>query len=175
MMNQVLFSSAEERWATPHPLFDLIARVFPINLDVCALPENTKCQNYFTPEIDGLKQRWEGICWMNPPYGKVISTWIIKAYQESLSGATVVCLVPARTDTKWFKVCWNARYLIFLHKRVRFVLGEKKKSSPTFPSVLVIFTDKDWDLSTFQEIGIVVDMDLQRKYLKTTNKMPLAS
>jgi phage N-6-adenine-methyltransferase len=164
-MNPVLFSSAEDKWATPQPLFNFIAKAFPFNLDVCALPENTKCTKYFSPKENGLNQKWEGVCWMNPPYGRVIGTWVNKAYQESLNGTTVVCLVPARTDTKWFKTCWNARYLVFLHKRVKFVLEEGKKSSPTFPSVLVIFTDREWELSTFEEIGVVIDMKLQKELM----------
>ena len=36
---------------------------------------------------------------MNPPYGRNIKHWIKKAYEESVKGATVVCLIPARTDT----------------------------------------------------------------------------
>jgi phage N-6-adenine-methyltransferase len=162
-MNSILFSSAEDKWATPQPLFNFIARVFPFDLDVCALPENTKCKHYFSPKENGLNQQWKGVCWLNPPYGKTIGQWIIKAYQESLNGNTVVCLVPARTETQWFKTCWQARYLVFLHKRIKFVLGEGKKSSPTFPSVLVVFADKDWDLKSFEEIGVVIDMESQRK------------
>jgi site-specific DNA-methyltransferase (adenine-specific) len=36
---------------------------------------------------------------MNPPYGKEIGKFVKKAYEESLKGATVVCLIPSRTDT----------------------------------------------------------------------------
>ena len=102
---------------------------------------------------------------MNPPYGRVIGKWINKAYEESLEGTTVVCLVPARTETQWFKTCWKARYLIFLHKRVRFVLGEGKRSSPTFPSALVIFSNKGWGLKTLEDLGVVIYMELQRKLM----------
>lgn len=39
---------------------------------------------------------------MNSPYGREIGRWVEKAYRESLKGAAVVCLLPARTDTAWF-------------------------------------------------------------------------
>jgi site-specific DNA-methyltransferase (adenine-specific) len=35
----------------------------------------------------------------NPPYGREIGRWVEKAYESSLAGALVVCLLPARTDT----------------------------------------------------------------------------
>ena len=60
-------------------------RYGPFDLDVCALPDNAKCQRYFTPEVDGLKQAWQGRCWMNPPYGKAIAPWIRKPWESSLS------------------------------------------------------------------------------------------
>ncbi|MGR5961327.1 DNA N-6-adenine-methyltransferase [Bacillus paranthracis] len=52
--------------------------------------------------MDGLKQEWNGTCWMNPPYGRGIGKWVKKAYESSLTGSTVVCLLPARTDTRWW-------------------------------------------------------------------------
>jgi hypothetical protein len=37
---------------------------------------------------------------MNPPYGKEIYKWVEKAYNTAKYGyGTVVCLLPARTDT----------------------------------------------------------------------------
>lgn len=59
-MNSVLFSSATDVWATPQNLFDELNAEFDFNLDPCALPENAKCEKYFTPEINGLAQCWGG-------------------------------------------------------------------------------------------------------------------
>lgn len=98
-----MFSSATDMWATPQDLFDRLDAEFHFTTDVCALPENAKCANYFTPEVDGLAQDWTGTCWMNPPYGREIGRWVRKAHDAAASGkATVVCLLPARTDTAWF-------------------------------------------------------------------------
>ena len=99
MIAQALLSSKSDQWATPPELFLRIAKRYgPFDLDVCATAENAKCERFYSPEQDGLQQPWEGRCWMNPPYGRTIGLWVKKAWESSLAGATVVCLVPARTD-----------------------------------------------------------------------------
>lgn len=102
-------------------------------------PENAKCKRFFTPEMDGLKQEWTGVCWCNPPYGRQIGKWVEKAVK---SFATVVMLLPARTDTKWFHD-WCLPYgkIEFLRGRLKF--GGCDNSAP-FPSMIVIFeADKE--------------------------------
>ena len=134
-------SSNTDMWATPQDFFDELNREFKFNTDVCATPENAKCPIYFTPEDDGLTQRWEGTCFMNPPYGRQIGKWVEKAYKSALEGATVVCLVPARTDTKWFQdYCLKAlrgNGVRFIRGRLHF--NDSKQGAP-FPSAVVIFS-----------------------------------
>ena len=135
-MSSVHFSSATDMWATPQDFFDRLDAIYNFDLDVCALPDNAKCEKYFTPEQDGLKQGWEGICWMNPPYGRAIAAWMRKAFEAARGGATVVCLVPARTDTKW----WHD---YAMHGEITFVRGRLKfggcANSAPFPSAVVVF------------------------------------
>ena len=136
-----LFSSRSDEWATPQEFFDRLDAEFHFDIDVCATPENAKCKRYFTKEQDGLKQEWEGICWMNPPYGREISRWMKKAYESSQGGATVVCLIPSRTDTKW----WH-EYVIGHASDVRFVRGRIRfsgKDPAPFPSAVVVYRPKD--------------------------------
>ena len=45
---------------TPKCLFDRISSIFNLSLDACALPENAKCESYYTPEDDGLSKPWRG-------------------------------------------------------------------------------------------------------------------
>ena len=133
-MNKVLFSSKKEEWETPQDLFDALNEQYNFTLDVCALPENAKCDKFFTPEIDGLKQKWEGVCWCNPPYGRQIGKWVEKACK---SFATVVMLLPARTDTKWFhQYIYNKSEVRFVRGRLRF--GDQEQPAP-FPSMVVVF------------------------------------
>ena len=130
----VMFSSKTDLWSTPQDFFEGLDKEFGFTLDVCATDENAKCANYFTKETDGLKQEWSGVCWMNPPYGREIKQWMKKA---SESRATVVCLVPARTDTAWWHDYANkAEEIRFIRGRLKF--GDSKNSAP-FPSAVVIF------------------------------------
>ena len=147
-LNSSLFSSKDQTWETPTDLFNKIDEVFKFDVDVCAVPETAKCQKYFTPEINGLDQRWSGSCWMNPPYGREQIKWITKAYEDSRdNNATVVCLIPARPDTKvWQDIIFkNASAICFIKGRLKF--GGSKDSAP-FPSALVVFGD---DLSREQK------------------------
>jgi phage N-6-adenine-methyltransferase len=129
-------SSATDKWATPPDLFCALDRIFRFELDVCASPDNAKCARYFTEADDGLKQEWAGTCWMNPPYGRTIAKWMRKAWKSSEQGATVVCLVPARPDTRWWHDYAIKGNLLFLRGRLKF--GDAETSAP-FPSALVTF------------------------------------
>ena len=81
-----MFSSTSDEWATPQDLFDRLNAIFHYNLDAAALPHNAKCERYFTPEQNGLAQRWSGNVWLNPPYGRKIGEWVRKAYEEVAGG-----------------------------------------------------------------------------------------
>jgi site-specific DNA-methyltransferase (adenine-specific) len=137
-LNCGMFSSASDEWETPQEFFDAVDEVFHFTLDVCADHSNAKCPRYYTKTDDGLSREWRGVCWMNPPYGREIALWVRKAYESSLADETVVvCLLPARTDTKW----WHD-YVIARAERIRFIRGRLRFSGrgpAPFPSALVVF------------------------------------
>ena len=145
-----MFSSKDMTWETPIELFNKLNDEFNFTLDVCALKETAKCDKFFSPEIDGLKQDWSNnVCWMNPPYGRQIQLWLEKAYNESLKdNTTVVCLIPSRTDTKyWHNYCMNASEIRFIKGRLKF--GNSKNSAP-FPSAIIIFNgNNDLKIKTY--------------------------
>lgn len=108
----VHFSSETDDWATPQAFFDEMNKKYgPLQLDVCASDYNRKCGYYYSIDRsqDGLQAEWHKAwgfnsppkCWMNPPYSD-LKSWVRKAYEESKKGCTVVCLIPARTDTDAF-------------------------------------------------------------------------
>lgn len=137
MNKSAMFSSKTDLWETPQSFFDKLNEEFHFNLDVCAIPENTKCDAYYTPEMDGLSQQWYGRCWCNPPYGRDIGKWVEKASMSAKLGALVVMLLPARTDTRWFhEYIFNKAEIRFIRGRLKF--GNSKNSAP-FPSMVVIF------------------------------------
>lgn len=129
-----MFTSNSDEWATPQWLFNELNREFGFTLDVCALPHNAKCERYFTPDDDGLRQKWTGCCWCNPPYGRRIGAWVKKAAEAD---TTVVMLLPARTDTRWFHdFIYNNAEVRFLRGRLYFNDGIGRAP---FPSMVVIF------------------------------------
>lgn len=136
-MDKVLFSSDKTEWETPTSLFNRLNSRFKFDIDVCATKENTKCVKFWTKEDNAFTKDWVGVCWMNPPYGRSVYTWIEKAYNESIKhGSTIVCLLPARVDTKWWHdFCVDAEYK-FLKGRLKF---SNSQNSAPFPSVLVVF------------------------------------
>ena len=137
MITKGMLSSNTDLWETPQDFFDKLNEEFHFDLDVCALPENAKCEKYFTPEQDGLSEEWHGTCWMNPPYGRKIGAWVQKAYETSVhAGGTVVCLLPARTDTAWWHDYVMKGEVRFIRGRLKF--GGSKNSAP-FPSAVVVF------------------------------------
>jgi phage N-6-adenine-methyltransferase len=142
---EVHFSSKTDMWATPQEFFDKYNEKYHFTLDPCATPDNAKCTVYFTEADDGLKQQWVGIVWMNPPYGRSIGKWMKKAYESSLQGATVVCLVPSRTDTKWWHDYAMKGDIEFIKGRLKF--GNSKNSAP-FPSAVVIFKGRNYENGT---------------------------
>lgn len=134
MNTDVMFSSKSDLWETPQWLFDKLNDEWRFETDVCAVESNKKCAHYYSPEQDGLSQKWGGCCWCNPPYGREIGKWVKKAAE---SDATVVMLLPARTDTKWFHdYCLKYGEITFLRGRLKF--GDNKNSAP-FPSMIVVF------------------------------------
>lgn len=134
---KVHYSSATPEWSTPQDLFDKLNAEFNFTLDPCCTHENAKCSKHFTIEDDGIARDWSGErVFMNPPYGREIKHWMAKAYRASLHGATVVCLVPARTDTAWWHDFAMKGKIEFLRGRLKF--GGGKNSAP-FPSAIVTF------------------------------------
>lgn len=146
MISPALYSSRSEEWETPQVLFDALDREFHFTLDPCATRLNAKCPKFYDKNKDGLSQDWSGQrVFMNPPYGSEIGTWMHKARHEAARGALVVCLVHARTDTRWWheNVEEKADEVRFIRGRLKFErLGSKTCSAP-FPSALVIYRPKE--------------------------------
>ena len=139
----VMFSSDFMDWETPQEFVDSLP--FKFDLDVCALHSNAKCKSWLSPSGTGaLEKTWAPrVCWMNPPYGRQVGKWVEKAYQESLKGATVVCLVPNRTEAIWFDKIWaEASIICFLGKRIAFTHPDptKQKNGAPFANVLAVFS-----------------------------------
>lgn len=138
-----MFTSDRMDWATPQAFFDLVNAEFGFTLDAAASLENAKCGRYYTEADDALNLGWSGVIWCNPPYGREIAKWVRKGYAESQEGATVVMLIPARTDTAyWHDYVMRAAEVRLLRGRLVFGSGEARANAP-FPSALVVFRPGD--------------------------------
>lgn len=139
---KTLLSSKDMDWETPQDFFDKLDAEFNFSLDPCATTKTAKCKTFFTKEIDGLKQDWQGhTVFCNPPYGSAIKHWVKKCYEEGQKPLTiVVMLIPARTDTLYFhKYIYGKSEIRFIKGRLKFVGKQKGSGSAPFPSCIVIF------------------------------------
>lgn len=141
---EVHYSSNTTEWETPQNVFDALELEFGFTLDPCCTKENAKCKKHFTKEHDGLSRPWtDEVVFMNPPYGGEISKWMRKAYAATHEGATVVCLVPARTDTKWWHDYAMKGEVRLLRGRLKF--GNAKTNAP-FPSAIIVLRPINYKL-----------------------------
>lgn len=126
MISKILFSKQSDNWSTPKVIYD-----YYIN------------QNYFDPcplnsEFDGLEIEWKEKNFVNPPYSK-IKNFVDKSIEEAKKGKNVVLLIPARTDTKWFrKLVDYGCYIEFVTGRLHF----SSSNSAPFPSCYITLTGK---------------------------------
>lgn len=139
-------SSNDDTWTTPRDFFDKLNAEFNFTLDAAALRSSALVPNYLGPDHeygwrrDALTVEWAGASeggavWLNPPYGREIGKFMRKANEEADKGIIVVCLVPSRTDTRWW---WDSA---IMHE-VRFIKGRLKfgdgKNSAPFPSAVIV-------------------------------------
>ena len=121
-----MMSSDKDYWETPQALFDQLDELFHFTLDPCSTHENAKCAKHYTKEEDGLSKSWEGeTVFCNPPYGSDGKRWIAKCAKEA-EHATIVALIPARTDVIAFHehIYRKPGVMVkFLRGRLRFELG----------------------------------------------------
>ena len=126
----------KDDWQTPIKLYKELDKEFNFTLDPC--PVN--------PTFNGLHIKWSGSVFCNPPYSEV-ERWIAKGINEIMEKNidTLVFLVFAKTDTKWYhKFIWNNPVLNweirFIKGRLKFINPNKKTNmSAPYPSMLLIW------------------------------------
>lgn len=141
---QACLSSKTDNWATPKDFFDNLNEEFHFTLDPCANEENHKCDLFYTKEQDGLTKDWGGhVVFCNPPYGKEIADWVRYSYEQSQKpNTTVVMLIPARTDTRYFHdYIYGKAEIRFIKGRLKF--GDATTAAP-FPSMIVVYRKNNW-------------------------------
>jgi len=129
---------ATDDWITPPHVYMPLGR---FDLDPCAcIPQPWPTATRMLTRLDdGLRHRWCGRVWLNPPYGPVVGEWL----DRLATHGDGVALVFARTETLWFvKQIWNrADACLFLANRLYFYrpTGELGHTNSGGPSVLVAY------------------------------------
>jgi phage N-6-adenine-methyltransferase len=112
------FKSETVEYSTPVALFAPLAAEFSLQRDVCASQANAKLRIFWTKDDDALSKEWTDNCWMNPPFNRELSKWVRKAHAEAKKhDNTIVCLIPVRSNTKWWRET-------IVDAEVRFINGE---------------------------------------------------
>jgi site-specific DNA-methyltransferase (adenine-specific) len=156
MQRLVQLLTERQDYETPPELVGSLSLEFgPFEIDFAATEANKKASRCFTPEVDALKQDWTGLVgFLNPPYGVATKAFVAKAATEK---ARTTCVLPARTDTRWFHAyIWdaknhrprpNVKTFRLLPGRVKFLIDGKpvldpktgKPAGGKFPSMVVVF------------------------------------
>lgn len=136
--------SGTGEWETPPALFKLLHRRWQFNYDPFATKDNAKTDLFSTVNgtyrllgrdkhrhktyeqvspLDGLKFDWKGLrVFANPPYTRgMLTQYVTKALTESRRADCIVYLVPAATETGWFRALMNEAKITFLPRRVAFI------------------------------------------------------
>jgi hypothetical protein len=133
----------KDDWATPKEFYDKLNEEFNFNFDPCPLHST----------FDGLNIDWKERNFINPPYsdkketGKLKTSFVIKAIEESKKGKLCVMLLPVSTSTKLFHdiILPQKPEIRFIKGRISFegvnTFGNKvgKGSAPMHDSMIVIF------------------------------------
>lgn len=107
-------------WYTPKSIFDALGLTF--DLDPCSPGPNhwVPARRIYTKEDDGLIQDWEGLVWMNPPFGGRHGhvPWL----RKFLSHNNGIALVRAYTSAGWFHdYATKADSMLFPRGKTKFV------------------------------------------------------
>jgi hypothetical protein len=120
-----------DEWYTPARIPKALG---PFDLDPCAGPQSHARKNIRSPQC-GLKTRWSGRVWLNPPYSNIYE-WLAKftAHKDG------IILVNARPETHWFQQLANsADAVLWLKGRIHFEQPDGTQHRPPVGSVLIAF------------------------------------
>lgn len=161
MKSDIVLSSKCDIWCTPKQVFADLDAEFHFNLDAAATRANALCPIWLGPDQpkpydDALLCAWPcpSAVFLNPPYS-LNRRFMEKADHERHRGSTVVCLVPSRTDTRWWHAhVWDVtKHMPRPGVEIRFFKGRLKfddqPQSAPFPSCVLIFRPvppSEWQL-----------------------------
>jgi ParB family chromosome partitioning protein len=147
----VSHNSGDNEWYTPSEFIEAARTVLnEIELDPASSEEANKVVKairFFTPKDDGLKQKWSGKTWMNPPYaGELIGgfTEKLRNHFDTKDIPEAIALVNNATETKWFhNLCLSASAICFPLSRVKFWHPRKTATATPLQGQAVVYLGKN--------------------------------
>ena len=129
-------NSGENEWYTPIEYINAAREVMgSIDLDPAsceAANKTVKATKIFTIDDDGLKQKWHGNVWLNPPYSsELIGKFADKVSESKGDIKQAIILVNNATETGWFNTLISvASAIVFPKSRVKFYMSGGKTGAP---------------------------------------------
>lgn len=129
-----------DEWYTPAWIFEALDVTF--DLDPCAAPDSIAPAFQWSSHRlfgDGLKSRWFGSVWLNPPYGgrNGIRPWL----ERLVDHGDGIALVPNRTGADWWQdFAERADCLLFVRGKIKFLRPDGTEgASPGYGNVLMAY------------------------------------
>jgi phage N-6-adenine-methyltransferase len=166
------YNSGEDEWYTPEEYVILARKTMgSINLDPASSDEANKiikADNYFTAEKNGLKQKWFGNVWLNPPYSQPLmsqfaETTVDKFKNKEFKQACI--LTNNATETNWCQQFLDVALVVCLIKsRVKFIASDSvfkskgfKFATPLQGQIIFYLGEyKDKFAENFKEKGVIL-------------------
>ena len=127
--NHIATNSGENEWYTPPEFIESARRAMGgIDVDPAtseAANESIGAATFYTISDNGLKQKWFGRVWMNPPYGQPLIAEFCAAVVRKKAACEIeqACvLVNNATETVWFQTLLSqSSALCFPCRRIKFL------------------------------------------------------
>ena len=131
--------SISQEHETPDEIFIPLDNEFHFEVDLCATPENAKCQIYYTKEQDCFKQDWNKTSWANIEFVRA-KKYMKKAFEDSTKfDSTLVLLCTVKSNTNWWRdYVMKSKEVRFINGKVYFK-GSKNTQGLRFPCAVVVF------------------------------------
>jgi hypothetical protein len=155
-------NSGNNEWYTPPEYIEAARQALgQIDTDPASCDSAQRvvqAKTYYTAQTDGLRHKWTGKVWMNPPYaGNLVGKFADKlAHHYECGDVTdAVVLVNNATETEWFnRLIGVASAVVFPSSRIKFWNDNGVQGAPLqAQAVLYLGKDAGAFLSAFCKFG----------------------
>lgn len=161
-------NSGNNEWYTPAIYLEAAREVLGvIDLDPASAKvaqRLVKATKFYTADDDGLKRKWNGRVWLNPPYSAdLVGKFLDKLLSHTQSGdvTAAVVLVNNATDTKWFQAAASSSSAVcFTAGRIKYLdnTGEPKNTPVQGQAFLYFGAASAKFVDVFQQFGFCAEV-----------------